>query len=154
MNQRDNSVDVASDFISLRRFSGAPSAATAWAVIFAWVVYLGIWAPQCFGLYGHDGHIHSAASQAVPHHDYPEEAPDDSGCCSVTQDISARSLKNWGGTPVHFVPALTPIPFTDIAAGTPPSRWAEPPTSAGLPRPHLITPIWPNAPPAAYGFLA
>lgn len=154
VNQRNNSVSVASDVISLRRFSGAASAATAWAVIFAWVVYLGICASQCFDLYGQDGHAHSVASQAVSHHDYPEEAPDDSGCCSVLQDISVRLHKNWSGTPVHFIPALIPIPFVALAVVTSPPKWAEPPTTAGLPRTYLITPLWPNAPPAAYGFLS
>lgn len=155
MNQRDNSVNVASGFISLRRFSGTASAATAWAVIFAWVLYLGMCSFQGFGHYGQDSRSHSIASQTVSHHDDPEETPEDPDCCAVPQHVSVASLKKWGGgTPAHFVPALTPIPFTDIAAGTPPSRWTLTPTAPpGLPRPHLITPLWPNAPPTAMGFL-
>lgn len=155
MNQRNSSVNVASDFISLRRFRGTASAATACAVIFTWVLYLGICASQCFGPYGQDGYTHSGASQAVSHYDDTEETPEDPDCCAVPQYVSVASLKNWGTTTlVHFVPALIPIPFAALTVETSLPRWVEPPTSAGLPRPHPITPIWPNAPPTAYGFLA
>lgn len=141
-------------FIRLRRFSGG-AASTAWAVLIAWVMCLGVCSCQGFGHYGQDSHSNSTAAQAVSHHDVHEETPEDSDCCAVPQDVSVASLKKCGGaTPAHFVPALTTIPFAALAVRTPPSRWAEPPTSTGLPRSHLITPIWPNAPPAAYVFLA
>lgn len=144
-----------SQFISLRRFSSAASAATVWAVLIAWVMYLGICSFQGFGHYGQDGHSHSTTSQPVSHHDSSEETPEDPECCTIPQDVSVASLKNRGGdTPVHFVPALAPILFAVLTVGTSPPRWAAPPTAPpGLPRPHLITPLWPNAPPATMDFL-
>jgi hypothetical protein len=144
-----------SQFISLRRFSGARRDATAWAVLIAWLVYLGICSAQGFGHYDQAGHSHSTTSQPVSHHDNPEETPEDPECCAVPQDISVVSLKKWGGAAqVHFVQALAPIPFAVLTVGTFPTRWAAPPTAPpGLPRPHLITPLWPNAPPAIMDFL-
>jgi hypothetical protein len=159
VNRGGNSVNVASrfvvsDFISLRHFSGIASAATAWAVLVAWMFHLAICSSQGFGHYGQDGHSHSATSQADSHHDKPEETPDDSDCCAVPQDISVASFKKWGGgIQVHFVQALTPIPFAALAVGTSPPRWAVPPTvPPGLPKPRLITPLWPNAPPTIMDF--
>ena len=155
MNQRDNSVNVVSDFISLRRFSGA-AASTAWAVLIAWVMYLGMCSFQGFGHYGQDSHSHSAASQAVSHHDDTEETPEDPDCCAVPQHVSVASLKNRGTTtPVYFIPAPIPIPFAALTVGTSPSGWVLPSTAPpDLPRLHLITPLWPNAPPHTNGFLA
>jgi len=142
-------------FISLRRFRGTSRIATAWAVLIAWVVYLGVCSSQGLGHFDQAGHVHSAASQAILHHDdlgdahTDSDASEDPECCAVPQDISAPSLKHKrADTAIHFISAPAPLSFAVSSPGSHQLNHAAPVLS----RTPLITPLWPNAPPAIMDF--